>query len=71
MAKPLPKDIRQARAFLYQRGITANQITPSRFAAAAVAMQMSFADLLKRIARMYLGEQGQGPFPETAKVLSK
>lgn len=68
--KALPKDIRQARAFLYQRRIHAKVIAPRRFAAAAKESGKSFGDLLKDISRMYLGGQGQGQFPETKAALN-
>lgn len=67
--KALPKNIRQARAFLYQRKIHAKVVAPRRFAAAAQETGKSFGDLLGDIGRMYLGGQGQGQFPETAAVL--
>lgn len=57
MAEALPKEVRAARAFLYQRGMTSQQIQPRKFAGAAKELSLSFKELLRLIGIML--EQGQ------------
>ncbi len=55
----LPKDVRAARAYLYQRGLTADKIPPRRFANAAKELGVTFSELLKLLGRVMSGGQGQ------------
>lgn len=62
MRAPTPKEVRQARAFLFQRGIFPSTIHPRAFAAAAKEQRLTFFDLLKVLhehvtARESAGEQ--------------
>lgn len=52
------REVRKARSFLYTRGITAREISPRRFAAAAKELDTSFGELLRMIAQLKMGGQG-------------
>lgn len=59
MATATPKEVRQARAFLFGRGLQAKDIPPRRFANAAKEMNLSFQQLLHFISMMYAEGQNQ------------
>lgn len=54
MSPPVPKEIRAARAFLFQKKL--HRISPRLFAASAKELDVPFKDLLGLIGRI----QGQG-----------
>lgn len=56
---PTPEEVRKARAFLRRRGIATHQVSPRKFAAASKEQGKSFSDLLKFIARLMDGAQGE------------
>jgi hypothetical protein len=66
-----PKEVREARAFLQKRGFSTGDIPPRLFASAAKQMNKSFSDLLKEIARLQLGGQGQGQAPDATRIAEK
>lgn len=56
---PTPEEVRKARAFLRRRGIATHQVSPRKFAAASKEQGKSFTELLKFIARLLDGAQGE------------
>lgn len=59
MAKaPLPAEVRAARAFLRQRGIRTEDLSPRTFAQASKESQTGFKNTLRIIGHMYSGGQG-------------
>lgn len=54
----LPKEVRAARAFLYAHGMTADKVPPRRFAGAAKELGVKFSELLKLLALVKEGQQG-------------
>lgn len=66
--KVLPKTIRKARFFLQRKGLRTSDMSPRAFAEAAAETGKSFSDLLKTIAVLQLGGQGQGQAPQAAKL---
>lgn len=54
-----PAEVRAARAFLRQRGISTKEMPPKKFADAAKETNKGFRELLKSIARMRTGGQDQ------------
>ncbi|MBX3504422.1 MAG: hypothetical protein KF895_03010 [Parvibaculum sp.] len=70
--QPSPKEIRQARAFLQNRGIRTSDIAPKDFAAAhREAGSKTFGETLKLIASLLMGGQGEGPAPRAAALAKK
>ena len=68
MAAPTPKEIRQARAFLHERGIRPADIRARDFAAAAAELGKSFIETLRLIATLFAGGQGMGPAPIASQI---
>lgn len=66
-----PKEKREARAFLYKRGIRSDMINPEKFAKAKRETNTRFETLLNAIKGFYRGGQGEGPFPRMKKLLTK
>lgn len=56
-AHPLPAEVRAARAFLRQRGIRTEDLSPRTFAAASKESGAGFKDTLRTIGHMFLGGQ--------------
>lgn len=54
-----PAEIRAARAFLRQRGISTKEIPPKKFADSAKELSKGFRELLSSMARMRSGGQNQ------------
>lgn len=63
MTKVLPGEIRQARAFLSQKGIRSHDISPHHFAAASKELKKPFRETLKYLALLLSGGSGDGPSP--------
>jgi len=59
MAAATPPEVRKARAFLRSKKITTQEIPPRKFANAAKELNRGFRELLKNIAQMRSGGQGQ------------
>jgi hypothetical protein len=59
MRAAVPKEVRKARAFLRSKNITTQEIPPRKFANAAKELNKGFRELLKGVAQMQLGGQGQ------------
>jgi hypothetical protein len=58
MAKPpLPAEVRAARAFLRQRGIRTEDLSPRTFAQASKEAGIGFKNTLRTIGHMFLGGQ--------------
>jgi len=57
-----PKEVRAARAFLFNQGVKAGDIPPRKFANSAKELNMGFRSLLRLISRLYLGGQAQSQF---------
>lgn len=57
--KPSSREVRKARSFLQARRQGSRDIPPRKFAAAAKELNIGFAELLKFIAMIQLGSQGQ------------
>lgn len=58
MAKaPLPAEVRAARAFLRQRGIRTEDLSPRTFAQASKESGTGFKNTLRIIGHMYMGGQ--------------
>ena len=66
MAVASPKEVRAARAFLRNQGARSSDIPPRKFANSARELNMGFRDLLRLIARLYSGGQGQQQFRMSA-----
>jgi hypothetical protein len=66
-----PKEKREARAFLYRRGIRSDMVNPEKFAKAKRETGAKFETLLGAIKAFYRGGQGEGPFPRMKKLLTK
>lgn len=69
MASVKPKEVRQARAFLRQRKIETQDISPRLFAMTAKKTGKTFLDLLKTIARLKMGGQGVGQSEKADEVI--
>lgn len=54
-----PAEVRAARAFLRQRGITTKEIPPRKFANAAKELNKGFRELLAYLRQLRSGGQGQ------------
>lgn len=54
-----PAEVRAARAFLRQRGISTKEIPPRKFAAAAKELSKGFRELLRYLMQLRSGGQGQ------------
>lgn len=59
-----PREKRQARAFLQGKGIRSSEIPPGLFATTSKRMKLTFSELLKLIAKMQTGGQGEGQSPQ-------
>ncbi len=59
MAAAVPSEIRAARAFLRSKNINTKEIAPKKFANSAKELNRGFRELLKNIAQMRYGGQGQ------------
>jgi hypothetical protein len=63
MAKPSPAETRAAKGFLRTHAkARSGEIPPRKFAAASKELGVGFRDLLRFIARLYSGGQGEGAF---------
>jgi hypothetical protein len=58
-----PLEIRQARAFLQQRGVRTSDIAPRRFVAVAKETGKTFSQTLNYLALLLSGGSGNGPSP--------
>jgi hypothetical protein len=65
------KKVRQARAFLQQRGIRTADMSPRQFAGAAGQLGKSFRDTLRMVAVLQMAGQGQGPAPIAREIARK
>jgi hypothetical protein len=54
---PLPAEVRAARAFLRQRGIRTEDLSPRTFAAASKEAGIGFKNTLRTIGHMMMGGQ--------------
>ena len=54
-----PAEVRAARAFLRQRGVSTKEIPPKKFANSAKELGKGFRELLKTMSRMQSGGQNQ------------
>ena len=68
--KVLPKEIREARAFLQNRQIRTADLSPKDFVYAAKELGKSFKETLKLIASLLTEDQGQGQAAEAKKLMS-
>ncbi len=59
MVKATPPEVRKARAFLRSKNVTTKEIPPRKFANSAKELNKGFRDLLRTIAQMRYGGQGQ------------
>ena len=59
MSQPLPAEVRKARSFLYSQHKHGFGMQPRKFAASAKELNLSFRELLKFIANLQAGGQGQ------------
>lgn len=67
MAKVSPAEVRQARAYLQQMGITSSQISPRKFAMTAAELKKSFRETLNILVLALSGGQGVGPSPVASR----
>lgn len=67
---PLPRETRQARAFLVGRGLGPSDLSPADFAGASKELGKGFGDTLKLVAALAMGGQGCGPAP-IAEAIAK
>lgn len=65
----LPKEIRQARAFLLSRQIGPNQVPPKLFAMTAKRMNKNFTELLQFLSVLKMQGQGQGQSPQADQFI--
>lgn len=54
-----PAEVRAARAFLRQRGVSTKEIPPRKFAASAKELGKGFRELLRYLMMLKSGGQGQ------------
>lgn len=64
-----PAEVRAARAFLRQRGITTKEIPPRKFAASAKELSKGFRELLRYL--MALRSGGQNSSLERREVIRR
>ena len=71
MAEITPKMIREARAFLRNRGLTTSDISPREFAKAAKELSKSFLETFKHLARLHNEGQGEVSPKETRRLVEE
>lgn len=63
------KRVREAKAFLAKKSITANTISPRTFASASSQLSMEFSSLLRLIGRLLDGGSGMSSMPITLSMI--
>ena len=67
--KNLPRETRQARAFIYSRGLTSQNIQPRLFSLTAKKLGKSFTELLRIISMLKSAGQGRGESPKAEEFI--
>jgi len=70
-AKITPKEIRDARAVIQSQGLTAYDVPPRSLVVTAKKTGKRFIEILREIARLKMGGQGQGQSEQTVVAIKE